>query len=132
DQIIETILRHEPVSRAQARQRALELLERVQISDARLRLDQTPEQLSGGMRQRAMIALALACKPDLLVADEPTTALDVTIQAQILELLKELQEQEGTAVILVTHDLGIVANICHRVLVMYGGRIAEEADTGSL
>jgi peptide/nickel transport system ATP-binding protein len=127
EQIIETILRHEPVSRSVAWQRAVELLERVHISDAELRMKQIPEELSGGMRQRAMIAMALACKPDLLIADEPTTALDVTIQAQILALLKELQRETGMAILLITHDLGVAAEMADRVVVMYAGRIAERA-----
>ena len=127
EQIVETILRHEQVSRADAWQRAVKLLERVHISDAELRMKQIPEELSGGMRQRAMIAMALACKPDLLIADEPTTALDVTIQAQILALLKELQREEGMAILLITHDLGVAAEMADRVVVMYAGRIAEQA-----
>ncbi|HYP97500.1 MAG TPA: ABC transporter ATP-binding protein [Polyangiaceae bacterium] len=127
EQIIETILRHESVSRADAWKRAVGLLERVHIPDAELRMKQIPEELSGGMRQRAMIAMALACKPDLLIADEPTTALDVTIQAQILALLKELQREEGMAILLITHDLGVAAEMADRVVVMYAGRIAERA-----
>ncbi|MET0388200.1 MAG: oligopeptide/dipeptide ABC transporter ATP-binding protein, partial [Polyangiales bacterium] len=132
DQIVETILRHEPITRAAARARALALLERVQIPDAKLRLSQLPEQLSGGMRQRAMIALALACRPDFLIADEPTTALDVTIQAQILALLKELQQKEQLAILLITHDLGVAAELADRVVVMYAGRIAEQAPAEAL
>src|SRR4051812_13421272 len=132
EQIVETILRHEPVSRADAWQRAVKLLERVHISDAELRMKQIPEELSGGMRQRAMIAMALACKPDLLIADEPTTALDVTIQAQILALLKELQREEGMAILLITHDLGVAAEMADRVVVMYAGRIAEQASVSDL
>ncbi len=132
EQIIETILRHERVSRAEAAQRAVELLERVHIPDAALRMKQIPQELSGGMRQRAMIAMALACKPDLLIADEPTTALDVTIQAQILALLKELQREEGMAILLITHDLGVAAEMADRVVVMYAGRIAERASVTEL
>ncbi len=132
DQIVETILRHERIGRADAWQRALSLLERVQIPDAALRMKQIPQELSGGMRQRAMIAMALACKPDLLIADEPTTALDVTIQAQILALLKELQRQEGMAILLITHDLGVAAEMADRVVVMYAGRIAEQASVTEL
>ena len=132
EQIVETILRHERVSRADAWQRALKLLERVHIPDADLRMKQIPEELSGGMRQRAMIAMALACKPDLLIADEPTTALDVTIQAQILALLKELQREEGMAILLITHDLGVAAEMADRVVVMYAGRIAEQATVTEL
>jgi peptide/nickel transport system ATP-binding protein len=132
EQIVETILRHEQVSRADAWQRAVKLLERVHIPDAELRMKQIPEELSGGMRQRAMIAMALACKPDLLIADEPTTALDVTIQAQILALLKELQREEGMAILLITHDLGVAAEMADRVVVMYAGRIAERASVTDL
>jgi peptide/nickel transport system ATP-binding protein len=132
EQIVETIVRHEQVSRAEAWQRAVKLLQRVHISDAELRMKQIPEELSGGMRQRAMIAMALACKPDLLIADEPTTALDVTIQAQILALLKELQREEGMAILLITHDLGVAAEMADRVVVMYAGRIAERASVTDL
>jgi peptide/nickel transport system ATP-binding protein len=132
DQIVETIVRHERVGRAVAWQRAVRLLERVHIPDAELRMKQIPEELSGGMRQRAMIAMALACKPDLLIADEPTTALDVTIQAQILALLKELQREEGMAILLITHDLGVAAEMADRVVVMYAGRIAEQASVREL
>jgi len=132
EQIVETILRHERVSRADAWQRAVRLLERVHIPDAELRMKQIPGELSGGMRQRAMIAMALACKPDLLIADEPTTALDVTIQAQILALLKELQREEGMAILLITHDLGVAAEMADRVVVMYAGRIAEQTSVTEL
>jgi peptide/nickel transport system ATP-binding protein len=132
DQIVETILRHERIGRAAAWQRALHLLERVRIPDAALRMKQIPQELSGGMRQRAMIAMALACKPDLLIADEPTTALDVTIQAQILALLKDLQREEGMAILLITHDLGVAAEMADRVVVMYAGRIAEQASVTEL
>ena len=132
DQIVETILRHERVSRAEAWRRGVRLLERVHIQDAELRMRQIPQELSGGMRQRAMIAMALACKPDLLIADEPTTALDVTIQAQILALLKELQRDEGMAILLITHDLGVAAEMADRVVVMYAGRIAERASVNEL
>jgi peptide/nickel transport system ATP-binding protein len=113
------------VSRSVARDRAIEMLDRVGIPQPKLRVDDFPHQFSGGMRQRAMIAMALVCDPGLLIADEPTTALDVTVQAQILDLLRELQEQTGTAVILITHDLGVVANTAHDVLVMYAGRAVE-------
>ena len=131
DQIAEAIRIHEPeVGRAAAARRADELLERVGIG--RGRAADYPHQYSGGMRQRAMIALALACRPDVVVADEPTTALDVMIQAQILELLAELSREMGMGLILVTHDLGVVAQVCDRVVVMYGGRVAEEADTERL
>ena len=132
DQIVETILRHERVSRNEAWQRAEKLLERVHIPDAALRMKQIPQELSGGMRQRAMIAMALACNPDLLIADEPTTALDVTIQAQILALLKELQREQGMAILLITHDLGVAAEMADRVVVMYAGRIAERASVRDL
>jgi oligopeptide transport system ATP-binding protein len=115
-----------------ARKHAIEMLERVGIPSPARRLDDYPHQFSGGMRQRVMIAMALTCKPALLIADEPTTALDVTIQAQILELMKELQREEGTAIILITHDLGVVANICRRVNVMYAGRFVEEASVNDL
>jgi oligopeptide transport system ATP-binding protein len=108
------------------------MLDRVGIPAPSRRLDDYPHQFSGGMRQRVMIAMALTCKPALLVADEPTTALDVTIQAQILELMKELQQAEGTAIILITHDLGVVANICRRINVMYAGRFVEEANVDDL
>ena len=108
------------------------LLEQVGISDPRQRLQEYPHQLSGGMRQRVMIAMALACKPDVLIADEPTTALDVTIQAQILQLLKSLQEQAGMALIFITHDLGVIAEICDRVSVMYAGRVIEDSDVYTL
>jgi peptide/nickel transport system ATP-binding protein len=125
DQVAEVVLRHRPVSRAEARARALEMLERVRIPAAAQRLDEYPHQLSGGMRQRVMIAMALANDPQLLIADEPTTALDVTIQAQILDLIRTLQQETGTALIMITHDLGVVAETADRVAVMYAGRIAE-------
>lgn len=123
DQIAEAIREHEITSRAQAHYRVGELLEVVGITPARA--NEYPHEFSGGMRQRAMIAMALACKPDILIADEPTTALDVMIQAQILDLLQRLQKQLGLSIILVTHDLGVVAELCDEVLVMYGGRMAE-------
>ncbi len=123
DQITEAILSHENVGKQQAVSRVGELMEMVGIPPERAK--QYPHQFSGGMRQRAMIAMALACKPDVLIADEPTTALDVMIQAQILELLQDLQEQLGLSVVLVTHDLGVVAELCDDVLVMYGGKAAE-------
>jgi peptide/nickel transport system ATP-binding protein len=127
DQIVETVRRHERVSVAAARARARDLLAQVHVPSPDLRLSQIPQQLSGGMRQRALIAMALACNPDLLVADEPTTALDVTTQAQILALLRELQAKRGLAILLITHDLGIAAEIADRVVVMYAGRVAEQA-----
>ncbi|MEZ5865863.1 MAG: ABC transporter ATP-binding protein [Geminicoccaceae bacterium] len=127
DQIVETIRFHERIGRRAARDRAVEMLDRVGIALPAQRLDEYPHQLSGGMRQRAMIAIALSCNPRLLLADEPTTALDVTIQAQILDLLRELQEEFHMAVVLITHDLGVVAQHVDRVMVMYAGRVVEEA-----
>jgi peptide/nickel transport system ATP-binding protein/oligopeptide transport system ATP-binding protein len=125
-QIMEQIQEHEGVPDAQARERVIELLERVGIPRAKDRVDSYPFEFSGGMRQRVMIALALSCNPSILIADEPTTALDVTIQAQILERIRELREQTGAAVILVTHDLGVVADVADRIAVMYAGRIVEQ------
>jgi oligopeptide/dipeptide ABC transporter ATP-binding protein len=125
DQISESIRLHRGLSRKEARARAVELLHQVGIPVPDRRVDEYPHQLSGGMRQRVMIAMALANEPDLLIADEPTTALDVTIQAQILELLLELREQTGTGVLLITHDLGVVAEVCDRVVVMYAGQVVE-------
>lgn len=124
-QIMEGLIKHRSLSRSEARRQAIEMLHLVGISNPEKRVDQYPHEFSGGMRQRAIIAIALACKPKLLIADEPTTALDVTIQAQILELMKEIQRKTGTSIILITHDLGIVAGMCDRVLVMYGGEIVE-------
>src|SRR5215831_14692894 len=129
EQITETIMRHTTVGRHQARQRALELLERVQIPSARRRLASYPHEMSGGMRQRAMIALALSCYPSVLLADEPTTALDVTVQIQILLLLRELQREFGMAVVFVTHDVGAAVEVSDRLAVMYAGRFVE---TGSV
>jgi len=129
DQITEGIRAHFPVSKADARERARALLQEVGIADPASRLDAYPHQLSGGMRQRVMIAIALAAEPEILVADEPTTALDVTVQAQILELLDELRRSRGMTVLLITHDLGIVAGRADRVAVMYAGQIVEEAPT---
>jgi peptide/nickel transport system ATP-binding protein/oligopeptide transport system ATP-binding protein len=126
DQIIEQIQEHEALPDQQARERAIELLERVGIPRARERVDNYPFEFSGGMRQRVMIALALSCDPSVLIADEPTTALDVTIQAQILQRMRELRDETGAAVMLVTHDLGVVADIADRIAVMYSGRIVEE------
>jgi oligopeptide/dipeptide ABC transporter ATP-binding protein len=131
-QITETLRAHEQLSRKAARERAVELLELVGIPDPGQRIGDYPHQLSGGMQQRVLIAIALACNPKVLIADEPTTALDVTIQAQILELLRELRERFGMSVLLITHDLGIVAGIADRVAVMYGGRIVEQASTRDL
>ena len=124
-QIAEVSIRHLKMDRIQAREHSLHLLDRVGIPSPRHRIDQYPHELSGGMQQRTMIAMALACKPELLIADEPTTALDVTIQAQILNLLKELQAEMGMAVLLISHDLGVIANAAQRVVVMYAGRAAE-------
>jgi len=126
DQVIEQIQEHEGMPRDDARERAIDLLERVGIPRARERVDAYPFEFSGGMRQRVMIALALSCNPAILIADEPTTALDVTIQAQILERIRELRDETGAAVILVTHDLGVVADVADRIAVMYAGRIVEQ------
>jgi peptide/nickel transport system ATP-binding protein len=131
-QIIESIRRHEPVSEADARRRALELFERVRIPSPERRLDAYPHEMSGGMRQRAMIALALACRPQLLLADEPTTALDATVQIQILLLLRELQRELGLAIVFVTHDIGAAVEVADRFAVMYAGRIVEEAPVRTL
>ncbi len=131
-QIVETLMRHERLPRRAARERAQNLLTRVGIPDAAQRLDEYPHQLSGGMRQRVMIAIAIACGPKLLIADEPTTALDVTIQAQILELLRTLQAELGMALVLITHDLGVVSAVADDVVVMYAGRIVEEAPAETL
>jgi peptide/nickel transport system ATP-binding protein len=132
DQIAEGVRAHFDVSRAEARRRALKLLQEVGIPDPAARLDAYPHQLSGGMRQRVMIAIALSAEPEILVADEPTTALDVTVQAQILEVLDRLRDSHGMAVLLITHDLGIVAGRADRVAVMYAGQIVEEAPTERL
>jgi peptide/nickel transport system ATP-binding protein len=132
DQIIETILRHRGGSRRAARDRAIELLRRVHIPSPEKRIDEYPHKLSGGMRQRVMIAMALACDPRLLIADEPTTALDVTLQAQILELMRELKAASNAAIILITHDLGVVAEVCDEVAVMYAGEIVERAAVDEL
>ena len=127
-QVTEVMERHQGLSRKEAMPKAAELLDRVGIPDPRARLANYPHQLSGGMRQRALIAMALACRPRLLIADEPTTALDVTIQAQILALLKELVVETGTALVMITHDLGVVAGLCDEVNVLYGGKIVERGD----
>ena len=127
DQIAEVFRIHQHLSRSDARDKAIEMLKLVKIPAAEARFDEYPHQLSGGMRQRVMIAMALACKPQLLIADEPTTALDVTIQAQILDLIQKLQKQLQMSVLLITHDLGVVAEVCDRVVVMYAGRVVEEA-----
>ncbi len=125
EQIAEAVRLHLRLSRTESRKRAAEMLEKVRVPDANRRLDDYPHQFSGGMRQRVMIAMALSCNPQLLIADEPTTALDVTIQAQILELMNDIQRDTGTAIILITHDLGVVAEVCRNVLVMYGGNLVE-------
>jgi peptide/nickel transport system ATP-binding protein len=127
EQLCETLLAHRKVSRSEAQARAVYLMERVGIPMAAQRLKQYPHQLSGGLRQRIMIAMALMCEPDLIIADEPTTALDVTIQAQILRMLRDLQREFGTAIIFITHDLGVVARIADRVAVMYAGQVVEAA-----
>ena len=132
DQISEAVLRHRKVTRAEARARAIQMLERVRIPSPERRYDDYPHRLSGGMRQRAMIAMALSCEPRLLIADEPTTALDVTIQAQILDLMRTLREETGTAIILITHDLGVIAELADDVAVMYAGRIVEHAPAAQL
>lgn len=125
DQISEGLVKHKKLSKAQALKHAVYLLEMVGIPNAKTRLHHYPHEFSGGMRQRVMIAMALACEPELLIADEPTTALDVTIQAQILSLMKKLQEEYKTSIILITHDLGVVAEVCDRVVVMYAGEVVE-------
>src|SRR5262249_47285016 len=132
DQIATAVRAHAGVGRRVAWERAVEMLDHVQMPAARERARDYPHQLSGGLRQRAMLALALAPGPQLLIADEPTTALDVTIQAQILELLRRLQAERGMAVLLITHDLGVVAEVCHRVAIIYAGRIVEMAPVGSI
>jgi peptide/nickel transport system ATP-binding protein len=132
DQIVEGIVRHRRIGHAEARSQAIEMLERVRMPSPERRFHDHPHKLSGGMRQRAMIAMALALKPRLLIADEPTTALDVTIQAQILELMRQLRDETGTAIILITHDLGVVAELAHDVAVMYAGRIVEKAPVEEL
>jgi oligopeptide transport system ATP-binding protein len=132
EQIIEPLLIHEKISRRDALRRALAMLEEVGINDAAKRIHYYPHEFSGGMRQRVMIAMALITKPELLIADEPTTALDVTVQAQILELIKKMQRELGMAVVFITHDLGVVSGLCDRVQVMYAGRIVETADTRTL
>ena len=132
EQIAEVAMLHLGLGRAPARRRAVDLLARVRIPDAEQRAAQYPHELSGGMRQRVMIAMALSCEPALLIADEPTTALDVTVQAQILELLIELRRERGLSILLISHDLGVIASSCDQVLVMYAGRIVEQAPTREL
>ncbi|WNQ13505.1 ABC transporter ATP-binding protein [Paenibacillus aurantius] len=126
NQIAESLIKHQGMSKKQARERAIEILKLVGISNPEGRVKQYPHEMSGGMRQRIMIAIALACSPKLLIADEPTTALDVTIQAQIIELMQKLQEKTDSSIILITHDLGVVADMAHRVVVMYAGKIVED------
>ena len=132
DQIIEAYRLHNDVSKRAAKDHAIDLLNRVGIPQARSRVDSYPHEFSGGMRQRAMIAMALSCDPDLLIADEPTTALDVTVQAQILDLMRDLQQEFNSAVIIITHDLGVVAELADDILVMYGGRCVEYADADTI
>ena len=131
-QIIEALRLHSDVSKQEARNRAIEMLSKVGIPQPEHRIDAYPHQLSGGMRQRAMIAMALVCNPRILIADEPTTALDVTVQAQILDLLRELQEEFGMAIIFISHNLGVIAEISHEVLVIYFGRVMEHAPVDTL
>ncbi|USG63900.1 ABC transporter ATP-binding protein [Brevibacillus ruminantium] len=132
DQIGEAIRLHTKVNKKEALRRAVEMLKKVGIPRADAIVHEYPHQLSGGMRQRVMIAMAMACNPELLIADEPTTALDVTIQAQILDLMRHVNEEFGTAILLITHDLGVVAEMCHRVVVMYAGNVVEEGDVRSI
>lgn len=131
-QIAESIILHQKVGKKEAMQKAIEMLRKVGIPSPEKRVNEYPHQLSGGMRQRVMIAMALSCNPKLLIADEPTTALDVTIQAQILELMKELKDEFNTAIMLITHDLGVVAEVCQRVAVMYAGKVVEYADVNTI
>jgi oligopeptide/dipeptide ABC transporter ATP-binding protein len=132
NQIVEAILLHQPVSRREARDKTIEILQRVGVSSPEARVDQLPNQLSGGLRQRAMIAMALSCQPTLLIADEPTTALDVTTQTQILELMRQLQQEDGMAIMLITHDLGVIAEMATDVAVMYLGRVVEQAPVDAI
>ncbi|MFK7963054.1 MAG: ABC transporter ATP-binding protein [Burkholderiaceae bacterium] len=132
DQIAETVRLHQGLSRSDARHKAVEMLKAVSMPAPDKRVDEYPHQLSGGMRQRVMIAMALACEPKVLIADEPTTALDVTVQAQIFDLLKQLQEETGTAIIMITHDMGAIAEMTQRVVVMYAGRKVEEASVDEI
>ncbi|MXQ53530.1 ABC transporter ATP-binding protein [Shimazuella alba] len=132
DQIMEAIRFHMKLSKKEAKSYAIEMLTKVGISRPESVVDEYPHQLSGGMRQRVMIAIAMACEPKILIADEPTTALDVTIQAQILNLMRQLQQEKGTSIMLITHDLGVVAEMCDRVVVMYAGQVVEETDVKSL
>ena len=132
DQLAEAVTSHHRVSKAEARAKAIELLKAVRIPNAEARIDNFPHEMSGGMRQRVGIAVALANDPDVIIADEPTTALDVTVQAQILALLDDLRRERGLAIIFITHDFGVVAQLCDRVAVMYGGRIVEEGPTRAI
>jgi len=132
EQIVETLVRHRGLSRAQARSRAIELLRNVRIPSPEQRVDDYPHKLSGGMRQRAMVAIALACDPQLLIADEPTTALDVTSQAQVLDLIRSLKKKSNASIVLISHDLGVIAEICDEVAVMYAGEIVEHAPVDTL
>lgn len=132
DQLIEAIRNHNTLSKKQANQKAIEMLKKVGIPRSEQIVNEYPHQLSGGMRQRVMIAMAMSCDPELLIADEPTTALDVTIQAQILDLMKKLNSELGSAILLITHDLGVVAEICQRVIVMYSGKVVEEGDVRTI
>jgi oligopeptide transport system ATP-binding protein len=131
-QMTETLQLHRGMSRREARRRAIETLETVRIPDAARRINMYPHEFSGGMRQRVMIAMALLSEPEILIADEPTTALDVTVQAQIIELLRELNRERGTAIILITHDMGVVAGLCDDVMVMYAGQTVEQANAATL
>src|SRR5438270_1468813 len=132
NQIVEAILLHQTMSRRQARDKTIEILRRVGVSSPERRVDQLAHQLSGGLRQRAMIAMALSCRPALLIADEPTTALDVTTQTQILELMRQLQKEDGMAIMLITHDLGVIAEMATDVVVMYLGRVVEQAPVDAI
>lgn len=131
-QVREAILLHQKVSRKEAKERVVDIFKKVGIPEPERRYGQYPHQLSGGLRQRVMIGMAMVCSPDLLIADEPTTALDVTIEAQILRLMRKLQEEQGTSILMITHNLGVVAEICDRVYVMYAGQVVEEADVRTL
>ena len=131
-QLVEALLLHENMTKSEAKERAIEMLTLVGVNEPESRLKQYPHELSGGMRQRVMIAMALVCEPDILIADEPTTALDVTIQAQILELMQDLQKKLGMAIIMVTHDLGVIASMCDEIIVMYGGRVCERGTADAI
>jgi oligopeptide transport system ATP-binding protein len=131
-QMTEVLELHRGMTRQQARLRAVQALDAVKIPEAAKRVGMYPHEFSGGMRQRVMIAMALLCEPDVLIADEPTTALDVTVQAQIIDLMRELQRDFGTAIVMITHDLGVVAGLCDQVMVLYGGRVMEQADAEAI